>query len=95
MCVLLYQTTGKNVLITGGTGYLGRVLIYKLLSHCPDIGSLYLLMREKRGVSQEKRLEELKEHFLFQGIEAKIPGQLSKIKVVQGDVSQEGDLQMS
>ena len=52
-------------------------------------------MREKKGVSQEKRLEELKEHFLFQGIEAKIPGQLHKIKVVQGDVSQEGDLQMS
>ena len=91
MRVLLCQTTGKNVLITGGTGYLGRVLIYKLLSHCPDIGSLYLLMREKRGVSQEKRLEELKDHFLFQDIEAKIPGQLHKIKVVQGDVSQEGD----
>ena len=52
-------------------------------------------MREKRGVSQEKRLEELKEHFLFQDIEAKIPGQLKKIKVVQGDVSQEGDLQLS
>ena len=52
-------------------------------------------MREKKGVSQAKRLEELKEHFLFQDIEAKIPGQLHKIKVVQGDVSQEGDLQMS
>ena len=52
-------------------------------------------MREKRGVSQEKRLKELKEHFLFQDIEAKNPGQLNKVKVVQGDVSQEGDLQMS
>merc|ERR1711934_990918 len=63
---------GKNVFITGGTGYLGRVLIHKLLSYCPDIGSLYLLMREKKGVSQEQRLEDMKSHFLFQDIEKKI-----------------------
>ena len=87
--------SGKNVFITGGTGYLGRVLIHKLLSYCPDIGDLYLLVREKKGVSQEKRLEEMRSHFLFQDIEAKIPGQLNKVKVVQGDVSQEGDLQLS
>ena len=77
--------------ITGGTGYLGRVLIHKLLSHCPDIGDLYLLMREKKGVSQEKRLEDMRSHFLFQDIEKKIPGQLDKMKVVQGDVQELGE----
>merc|ERR1719414_2010806 len=51
---------GQNVFITGGTGYLGRVLIHKLLSYCPDIGNLYLLMRAKKGVGQEKRLEDMK-----------------------------------
>ena len=71
------------------------MLIHKLLSHCPDIGSLHLLMREKKGVSQEKRLEEMKAHFLFRDIEEKIPGQLHKIKVVQGDVSQKGELGMN
>ena len=84
-------SSGKNVFITGGTGYLGRVLIHKLLSYCPDIGDLYLLVREKKGVSQEKRLEEMRSHFLFQDIEKRIPGQLAKMKVVQGDMQELGE----
>ena len=35
--------------ITGATGYLGLVLIYKLLMYCPDIGNLYLLIRNSDG----------------------------------------------
>ena len=84
-------SSGKNVFITGGTGYLGRVLIHKLLSYCTDIGDLYLLVREKKGVSQEKRLEEMRSHFLFQDIEKRIPGQLAKMKVVQGDMQELGE----
>ena len=30
--------SGRNVFITGGSGYLGRVLIFKLLASCPEIG---------------------------------------------------------
>ena len=33
----------------------------------------------------------MKAHFLFRDIEEKIPGQLRKIKAVQGDVSQIGE----
>ena len=82
--------SGQNVFITGGTGYLGRVLIHKLLTYCPDIGNLYLLMRAKKGVKQEKRLEDMKAHFLFESLEKKIPGQLDKLRVVQGDVQEIG-----
>ena len=86
-----YSTfSGQNVFITGGTGYLGRVLIHKLLAYCPDIGNLYLLMRAKKGVGQEKRLEDMKGHFLFQDLEKKIPGQLDKLRIVQGDVQELG-----
>ena len=67
------------------------MLIHKLLSYCPDIGDLFLLMREKKGVSQKERLEDMKSHFLFQDIEKKIPGQLHKMKVVQGDVQEMGE----
>jgi FlaA1/EpsC-like NDP-sugar epimerase len=38
--------SGRNVFITGGTGFLGCVLIYKLLKFCPDVGSIYLLIRD-------------------------------------------------
>ena len=76
--------------ITGGTGYLGRVLIWKLLTFCPNIGKVYLLMREKKGACQEKRLEDMKSHFLFQSIEKNVPGQLDKMHIVQGDIQEIG-----
>lgn len=50
---------GRNVLITGGTGFMGKVLIEKLLYSVPDIGKVYVLMRPKRGKSVAQRLEDI------------------------------------
>lgn len=35
----------KSVFVTGGTGFLGTVLIEALLSTSPDIGKIYVLVR--------------------------------------------------
>ncbi|XP_044727614.1 fatty acyl-CoA reductase 1-like [Chrysoperla carnea] len=35
----------QNILITGGTGFMGKVLIEKLLRSCPKIKGIYLIMR--------------------------------------------------
>ena len=43
----------------GGTGFLGKVLTEKLLRSCPDISKMYLLIRERKNESPEKRLEKL------------------------------------
>lgn len=48
-----------NLLITGGTGFVGIALIEKLLRTLPDIGNVYLLLRPKRGKEISERLEEL------------------------------------
>ena len=77
--------TGRNIFITGGSGYLGRVLIFKLLTYCPGIGKVCLLMRKKRDKGPEERLREMKEHFLFRDIEKSLPGQLEKLHIVEGD----------
>ena len=50
-----------------------------------------MLKHYVKGATQPERLEEMKAHFLFRDIEEKIPGQLRKIKAVQGDVSQIGE----
>lgn len=47
---------GKNILLTGGTGFIGKCLIEKLLRCCPQVGTIYLLMRAKKGVAAEDRI---------------------------------------
>jgi FlaA1/EpsC-like NDP-sugar epimerase len=50
---------GRSVLVTGATGFMGKVLVEKLLRSCPDIATVYLLMRPKRGNDIRMRLDEL------------------------------------
>jgi fatty acyl-CoA reductase len=47
---------GRTVFITGGTGFLGAVLLEKLLRACPEIAAIYLLVRPKRLSSAHDRV---------------------------------------
>lgn len=51
---------GRDVFITGGTGFLGKVLIEKLIRSCPGINRIFVLMRGRRGQSVQERLQDLK-----------------------------------
>ena len=48
---------GKNVFLTGATGFLGKVTIEKLLRSCPDVKAIYCLIRPKKSKSGEERLK--------------------------------------
>ncbi len=43
------QLRGKRILITGATGFLGKVVLEKLIRTVPDIEAVYLLMRGNRS----------------------------------------------
>lgn len=47
-----------TIFITGGTGFIGKVLIEKLLRSQTNIRRLYLLIRTKKGKSGEERAQE-------------------------------------
>ena len=47
---------GKSVFLTGGTGFIGKVLVEKLLRGCPEIKNIYFMIRPKKGMSCEERL---------------------------------------
>lgn len=49
---------GKSIFITGGSGFMGKVLLEKLLYSCSDVKEIFLLMRPKRGKSGEQRVAE-------------------------------------
>lgn len=49
---------GKEVLVTGATGFMGKVLVEKLL-RSTAIDNVYILMRGKRGKSSKERLDDL------------------------------------
>jgi len=50
---------GRSVFITGATGFMGKVLVEKLLRSCPGVVHLYLLMRPAKGKDVTCRLQEL------------------------------------
>lgn len=79
-----------KVFITGGSGFIGRVLIEKLLRSCPDIDTIYLLMRPKKNVKGADRIHQVTNCLLFEQLIAQNPRAIDKIKVVEGDVKELG-----
>lgn len=55
---------GATVFITGGSGFMGKAIIEKLLRTCTKVERVYALMREKRGVSSAERLERMKKEIV-------------------------------
>jgi len=50
---------GQSILLTGATGFLGKAFIEKILRSCPDVREIFLLMRPKKGLNVNQRIEEI------------------------------------
>ncbi|HUK48704.1 MAG TPA: SDR family oxidoreductase [Terriglobales bacterium] len=87
---------GKNILLIGVTGFIGKVWLANILMDIPEIGRIYLLIRRQKSNPAQRRFEKLVEespvfdplyerhgHKLLQFIN-------ERVQVVEGDVSQPG-----
>ncbi|XP_066990935.2 fatty acyl-CoA reductase 1 [Anabrus simplex] len=80
--------SGQCVFITGASGFMGKVLVEKILRSCPEVDTLYLLLRPKKGKEIRERLHALTDVPLFDKLQKERPEALNKLKAVQGDVSE-------
>ena len=55
--VLLEFYKDKHILITGTTGFLGKVILYRFLEAIPNFGKIYVLIRHKKGSSVIERFK--------------------------------------
>jgi len=76
----------RSILITGATGFLGKVLVEKFLRSVPDVKHLFLLIRSQKGQDAAKRLDGILVSKLFDRIRKECPQNLEKLVPVDGDL---------
>lgn len=78
---------GRSIFLTGASGFLGKVILEKLLRDCPELKSVYVLLRPKQGHDSRQRVEELLASVVFVRLRRENPSALSKVIAVSGDIT--------
>jgi long-chain acyl-CoA synthetase len=87
---------GKNVMLIGVTGFIGKVWLANTLVDLPEIGKVYLLIRRQKSSPAQARFEKMIESSpvfdpLFEKYGDRLGAVLAeKIEVVEGDVALPG-----
>lgn len=66
---------------------MGKVLLEKLLRSCPDVGSVYVLVRSKAGQSPEERISDMISCKLFERLQDEQPSFQEKIVALSSDLT--------
>jgi thioester reductase-like protein len=87
---------GRNILLIGVTGFIGKVWLVDLLENTPNIGKITLLIRRNRTTSAQRRFQKIVEESpTFDTLQERHGRKLGaflreKVEVIEGDVSQPG-----
>ncbi len=87
---------GKEILLVGVTGFIGKVWLTSLLNDLPGIGKVYLLIRRQKTASAQRRFEKIVEESptfdpLYERYGADLARFLGeRIEVLEGNVSLPG-----
>ncbi|XP_012263755.2 putative fatty acyl-CoA reductase CG5065 [Athalia rosae] len=78
---------GRSIFVTGATGFMGKVLVEKLLRSCPDVGTIFVLVRKKKEVLSKDRVEDMFKSRLFDHLRAAGINPKDRIVAISGDVA--------
>ena len=84
---------GKRLVVVGGTGFLGKVWLSMLLTYFPEVGTVYLVVRSKKGADSEARFwADIASSPTFDPVRAANPGSYEdflrkKVVPIDADVS--------
>ena len=87
---------GRNVLLVGGSGFIGKVWLASLLRELPEIGRVTMLLRQKEEESAGARLARLLEECPVFDVLGDASGQdgrpaaMDRVDAVSGDVTRPG-----
>eukprot|EP00118_Oscarella_pearsei_P026103 m.309396 g.309396 ORF g.309396 m.309396 type:complete len:518 (+) comp46321_c0_seq1:89-1642(+) len=79
--------SGRSVLVTGFTGFLGKVLAEKLLRCSPGV-KIYALIRPQAGKDADKRLQDILKNRLFDNVRSMRPNFHQNVFALCGDVTE-------
>ncbi|XP_017780631.1 PREDICTED: fatty acyl-CoA reductase 1-like [Nicrophorus vespilloides] len=77
----------KTIFLTGGTGFLGSMVVEKLLRSFPDITKLYLLARKKQTINFMERSKEYFKYPVFERMISMNPNYYKKVCWIEGDLT--------
>ena len=82
---------GKTILISGCTGFLGKIILEKLIRTCSDFKTIYVMILKKQGTTLDARMKkEIYDSQLFKYLFEKRPELVKlcqeRVIPVQGDL---------
>jgi len=82
----------KNILLTGATGFLGKVILEKILRSLPNVGKVFVFVRSKKGEKPHDRVERsILNSRIFDTLRSQRDDFLtwarSKVECVEGDLT--------
>lgn len=80
---------GKTLLLTGATGFIGRLVLSKLM-RLGNLKEILILSRPKKGKSNEERLQNILSGPLFKEVENCDVNFADKVRIIDGEMKVEG-----